>query len=66
MREVEELTREIKMVEKASEEAVWAQEYAVALAESRAKETRPEFAEDTYTRPEPQIFVPSGFDGYEP
>lgn len=52
--------------ERAQEEEAWAQEYAVALAEARLKETCTEFVAETYTPPEPHIFVPSGVDSYVP
>lgn len=38
----------------------------MVLAESRAKEPRTDFAAETYTPPEPYIFVPSGVDSYVP
>ncbi|KAI8555035.1 hypothetical protein RHMOL_Rhmol05G0143000 [Rhododendron molle] len=62
-REGEVLERE---TEKAQEEAAWAQESAVALAESRAKDTRPEFVAKMYMPQEPYIFIPFGFDSYMP
>lgn len=42
------------------------QESAVATAESRAKGPRAEFVAETYTPPEPHIFIPSGVDSYMP
>lgn len=61
--EIEELVRETETAERAQEEAVWAQESALALAESRAKEPRDEFVAQTYTPPEPHVFVPLRVDG---
>lgn len=36
------------------------------LAESRVKGPRAEFVAETYTPPEPQIFIPSGVESYVP
>lgn len=55
----------VKEAERAQADAAWAQESAVALAKARAEMTRAEFVAETYTPPEPHVFIPSGFDSYQ-
>lgn len=38
----------------------------MALARARAQATRADFVAETYSPPEPHVFIPSRFDHYEP
>lgn len=61
-----EFVRETEAAERAQVDAAWAQESAVAMAKARALVEHVEFVAETYTPPEPHVFVPSGFDNYVP
>ncbi|KAI8550676.1 hypothetical protein RHMOL_Rhmol06G0126300 [Rhododendron molle] len=66
MREEEALATETVTAEKAREEGAWAQEATVTLAESIRQAPRAKFVAETYTPPEPHLFIPFRVEGYLP
>ncbi|KAI8562214.1 hypothetical protein RHMOL_Rhmol03G0017300 [Rhododendron molle] len=57
---------EPEQAEVAQEEGLWMNEVAVTLANVIKGEARRAFVAETYTPPEPHVFIPSGAEGYHP